>query len=100
MLVQDGARAHASSLVHTFPKEKRSVIQGWPPRSPDLNPIENLWALLARKVSDCGPTGEADLTTYIKKVWDDNPQTEIDKLVLSFKRRAAQCIKSSGRKVK
>ena len=99
--MQDGARAHASSLVHTFLKEKGiSVIQDWPPRSPDLNPIENLWAILARKVSDCGPTDEADLKTYIKKVWDDYPQTEIDKLVLSFKRRAAQCIKSSGRKVK
>lgn len=33
-----------------FFEEQDVKLFSWPARSPDLNPIENVWALLARKV--------------------------------------------------
>ena len=101
VLVQDGARAHTSSLIKDFCELKKvNVVKNWPPRSPDLNPIENLWAIIARKVSDCGPTDVKQLTAFIKKEWDAFPQSEIDALVMSFQNRVTQCIKNKGRLVK
>ena len=69
-------------------------------RSPDLNPIENLWAIIARKVSDCGPTDEKELEVFIKKVWNAYPQKEVDKLVLSFPRRMDMCVRNKGGRVR
>lgn len=101
VLMQDGARAHASGLVGTFLEEQKvQVLKDWPARSPDLNPLENFWGILARKVSDCGPTNEDDLERFIKKVWRAYPQSEVDTLVNSFSDRIDQCIVNGGKKVK
>ena len=101
VLVQDGARAHTAEDIRAYlSKNGVKTLKDWPPRSPDLNPIENLWAILARKVSDFGPTDEHQLQKYIKAVWDSYPQNTIDNIVMSFAGRVTKCIKSKGKKVK
>ena len=42
--LQDGASCHTSQKVQQFFEcQKISIVPGWPPNSPDLNPIEMLW---------------------------------------------------------
>jgi transposase len=59
--VQDGARVHTTPDVlakirswglRVFEKNTKKDQEGvaWPPHSPDLNPIENLWALCKRSI--------------------------------------------------
>ena len=32
-------------------KRKATVLNGWPPNSPDLSPIENLWAIMKERLN-------------------------------------------------
>ena len=52
--MHDGASAHTCFTVTDFINSKRVKVLPWPPRSPDLNIIENVWHLICEKVYD-GP---------------------------------------------
>ncbi|GMF16369.1 unnamed protein product [Phytophthora fragariaefolia] len=49
VFMQDNAPIHASYETTDFFKEIGVTLLAWSARSPDLNPIENVWALLADK---------------------------------------------------
>lgn len=42
-LMQDNAPAHTASATKAFLRRKKVDFIDWPPYSPDLNPIENIW---------------------------------------------------------
>jgi hypothetical protein len=96
-LMQDGASCHTAQATMAYLRTKNAnVITNWPARSPDINPIENLWSLMARRVSDEGPRTRASLITAIKKVWKELPESMIQKYVLSFRHRLRVLAKTNG----
>ncbi|GFV56632.1 transposable element Tc1 transposase [Trichonephila clavipes] len=58
----------------------------WPARSPDLNPIENVWDALERQVAgrNCPPTNKNTLIRALTEEWDKLPQQLLDNVVQSM----------------
>ena len=50
MYMDDNATCHRSLVTNAFKTQAGIRTLRWPARSPDLNPIENVWSLLKRGV--------------------------------------------------
>ncbi|GFS74955.1 transposable element Tc3 transposase [Trichonephila clavipes] len=70
----------------------------WPARSPDLNPIENVWGVLGRQVAgrNYPPTNKNTLIRALTEEWDKLPQQLLDNVVQSMVRRVECCITLHG----
>ncbi|GFT34724.1 transposable element Tc1 transposase [Trichonephila clavipes] len=70
----------------------------WPMRSPDQNPIENVWDALRRQVAgrNYPPTNKNTLIRALTKEWDKLPQQLLDNVVQSMVRRVECCITLHG----
>ncbi len=53
---QDLAPAHSAKATSTWFKDHGIPVLNWPANSPDLNPIENLWGIVKRKMRYARPT--------------------------------------------
>ncbi len=50
---QDLSPAHSAKATSTWFKDHGIPVLNWPANSPDLNPIENLWGIVKRKIAIC-----------------------------------------------
>lgn len=50
IFMHDGASIHRTYIVREGLEEMGIEVMEWPPYSPDLNPIENLWALMKEEI--------------------------------------------------
>jgi transposase len=101
---QDNASIHTAGVVARWFEEPDidvEVIQ-WPAKSPDLNPIENLWGIMSRKVYDNGKrkfATRAELKACIRQVWSELDLPLLQKLVDSMPKRCDKVVDSKGRKI-
>ena len=52
LIVMDNARFHRKNILENITKETEHCLLFLPPYSPDLNPIEKLWANMKKKLKD------------------------------------------------
>lgn len=66
---QDNARPHTARTTMNFLHTHHIRVPFWPALSPDINPIENVWAIMKRKVRLMQPTSIDSLKTAIQLAW-------------------------------
>jgi transposase len=102
---QDNAQIHRAQEVDAWLLSHAISVMEWPPHSPDLNPIEHVWAALKRLLHKLHPNvnslknnkaDKARLAAWVGEAWNAIPQSFIDKLMDSVPRRATACKKARG----
>jgi transposase len=72
-------------------------VLDWPGNSPDLNPIENLWNMMKRRVARCNPSSLHDLKQQIMHAWcNEVTSEECLRLIESMPRRISAVMRNHG----
>ncbi len=93
---QDIAPAHTAKGTKSWFNDHGVTVLDWPANSPDLNPIENLWGIVKRKMKDTRPINEDELKAIVKETWASIPPQQCHKLITSTPRWIEAVIKAEG----
>ncbi len=93
---QDLAPAHTAKGTKSWFNDHGVTVLDWPANSPDLNPIENLWGIVKRKMRDTRPNNADDLKAIVKETWASIPPQQCHKLITSMPRWIEAVIKAKG----
>ena len=95
--IQDNAPCHrAKSTLTYFEDHGIMYMDDWPPNSPDINIIENLWATLKKHISDMKISSANDLWNKCYNFWHSIPNKTINSLFSSLLGRIKAVKKSNG----
>ncbi len=84
---QDLAPAHTAKGTKSWFNDHGVIVLDWPENSPDLNPIENLWDVVKRKMRDTRTNNADDLKAAIKATWASITPEQCHRLISSMPRR-------------
>ena len=98
---QDKAPCHASKRTMAWFTDQSVSVLSWPGNSPDLNPIENLWRIVKKKINYDACKSLPTLRQEVTRAWCLEVTPEVcAKLVESMPSRIAQIIKNRGYPIK
>ena len=93
---QDNAPQHTSRLATAWFHNNGVDCIDFPPLSPDLNPIENLWADIKRRVEQRHARTMEELEIHLKEEWESTSPTLLANLAHSMPARIAAVLANSG----
>lgn len=96
----DNDPKHTAKIVTNYLSNKKWETMDWPAQSPDLNPIENLWADIKRRTKDRKPQNEKELFEIMKKAWLETEKSYLLNLISSMPRRCKAVLESKGLPIK
>lgn len=106
MWLQDGDPSQNSALARSAMCHANSTLIKLPPRSPDFNPVENLFPIVGRilkkQALQRNITRETfeEFKTRVKGAFLSVSVETINKLIASMSKRIASVIKNKGRRLK
>ena len=86
----DNDPKHTSKIVAKCLKDNKVKVSEWLSQSPDLNPIENVWAELKKCVQARRPTNLTQLHQVCQEEWAKIHPTYCGKLVEGYLKRLTQ----------
>lgn len=76
------------------------LLPHWPPNSPDLSPIENVWAYVQGQVNSKGCKTFAEFSEQVQHTFQNLPKDMVNNLYKSMRTRLQKCMDKEGRKIK
>ncbi len=93
---QDLAPAHSAKATSTWFKDHGIPVLNLPANSPDLNPIENLWGIVKRKMRYARPNNAEELKATIRATWALITPEQWHRLIDSMPHHIAAVIQAKG----
>ena len=104
--IQDGDPSQNSKLAREAMKQVNSQLLPIPPRSPDINPIENFFGIVKQALHRDALERQVKVETVeqfesrIKQIMKQVPTATIDKIIESMNKRMKMIIKCKGERIK
>jgi transposase len=105
IFMQDNATVHTARITQAILRNMGVTVMVWPPYSPDLNPIENLWGLMKAEIYKLYPELEyaddtedtlAKLIEAAKEAWQEIDSTVLYNLSITMPHRVQAVIAADG----
>ena len=93
---QDNDPKHTSRKAKQWFESNSTDVMEWPPQSPDLNPVENLWAEVKVDVAKSNPKNANDLWVVVQRSWSQISVEKCQKLVDSKPPRCLAVLSNKG----
>ncbi len=93
---QDLAPTHTSKSTKRWLNDHGVGVLDWPANSPDPNPIENLWGIVKRKMTNKRPKNADELKATVKETRASIPPQQCHKLFTSMPHLIEAVIKAKG----
>jgi hypothetical protein len=98
---QDKATAHMASFATKFlHDESVAMVRSWPTKGDDINPIENLWAIVDEKIQDRRYSTVAGMRRVVQGEWKNIDERLLANLVDSIPDRLRRVVKARGGSIK
>jgi hypothetical protein len=96
-LMEDGALVHRSKLAQQWRIAYGIQKLDWPPNSPDLNPIENLWKLVKYLLRHHNRSrNKQEMMQTIEEIWNEVSMEQLQNLIASMPRQIEAIISAKG----
>lgn len=101
VLVMDNDPKHTSKVARTWCDEnmKKNMFE-WPSQSPDINPIENLFAWLKHKLDRERPRTKEELKKKLLEIWETIDSDFLKPYWKSMRGRCDMVVQNNGKKIK
>ena len=94
---QDNAPSHVSKRTLAWFREQEVNLLGWPPVSPDLNPLDySVWSTIEARVQRQRPTTVDHLRKLIVRAFDEFSSADAGRVVGQFVKRLQACVAAGG----
>jgi hypothetical protein len=97
---EDNDPKHSSNYCRNYLRRKEAAgvltMMNWPAQSPDLNPIEQIWELVDRKLDKSRVKTKETLWLELKRCWESIPVEVVKKYIDTMPERCRAVIKAKG----
>ena len=104
---KSGNSSNDKASGHTAKSTKRwleqhgvGVVEAWPTKGDDINPMENLWAILDDRLEQKKFTTKKGMKKNIRELWDEVDSSLLHNLIHSIPDRLRRIRKAEGGSIK